>query len=413
MVHRVAIIGAGLAGSLAALELARREIPSKVFERNERVLSEASLFNEGKIHLGFLYAKDQSLKTSQLMVEGATHFRGIIDELTGFDVAEALSTPFWYGVHRDSLVTPKAFEAHLKRCTDEFSRSMQATPSSAGYVNRSRALGFELLSTAQWSDDLSPEFFSAVFRTDEYGVDPRILAREVERALRESPFIELHTGVSVERVNSLSSGGWLLHDSQGSDIGAGRFDVVLNSTWSDLLRLDSQVGIPLPEDWSYRYKLGNRVSRAVSVGELNSVTVVLGAFGDIVNYGRDGGIFVSWYPTGRLLMTDDVSLPDWNSPVFENQRRDAYEKSRVTWETMSAKLRALNIAESEVDTRGGMILATGRLDVDDPASPLHSRVRIGISQRDSYFSLNTGKYTLAPLMAVRAAGTIQNYLSGL
>jgi hypothetical protein len=78
---------------------------------------------------------------------------------------------------------------------------------------------------------------------------------------------------------------------------------------------------------------------------------------------------------------------------------------------MSAKFRALNVDSSQVDTRGGMILATGRLDVDDPASELHSRIQVGLNQQGSYISINTGKYTLAPLMAVRAADLAASVLS--
>ena len=407
---KIAIIGGGLAGCLTALQLARKGISSQIFERNDSELMEASFFNEGKVHLGFLYALDSTRETSQRMIEGAGYFRKIILELTGFDVAEALSTPFLYGVHRDSLVSPREFETHLKHCSEGFSNFIERNPSSAGYVNAGRSVGFGQLAESDWSDDLNPDLFSAVFETDEYGVDPRRLSREVSRAVRENALIELHTGVKVDTVYSPAANRWSLTDQFGVPVASGLFDVVLNSTWSDLLRIDSQVGIPLPEDWSYRFKLGNRVQCAVLPEELRSVTVVLGAFGDIVNYGEEGGVFVSWYPSGRLLMTDEVDLPDWNGPEFELQRKDAFEESRVVWESMSQRLRALDVGQSSVDTRGGMILATGRLDVDDAASPLHSRVKIGVSQKGSFFSLNTGKYTLAPIMGVLCCETIRRYL---
>lgn len=403
MKKRVAIIGGGLAGCLTALALAKRGIHSEIFERNERELLEASFFNEGKVHLGFLYAHDFSGETSKLMAQGAATFRTLIAELTGFDTKEALSTPFLYAVHRDSLVSPEDFEEHLYRCGIEFSKHVKNDLAGAGYVNGSSKVSHRRMGIDEWGNDLDPDLFSAVFHTDELGVDPRRLASEVSRAVRMSNRINLHLDTRVHKVSSSAGDEWSLADSDGILLGGGTFGVVVNSSWSDLIRIDKQANISLPRDWSYRYKLGNRILMPVNAGELDSVTVVLGAFGDIVNYGEEGGIFLSWYPSGRLLMTDEIDLPDWNGNEYRKLREAAYEKSKLSWESMSSKLRKLNISAAPVDTRGGMILAAGRLDVDDPGSPLHSRLQVGINRRGSYFSLNTGKYTLAPLLAMRVS----------
>lgn len=407
---RIAIIGGGLGGCLTALELARRGIHCEIFERNARELSEASSHNEGKVHLGYLYARDAGGGTSRLMAEGAASFRSIVAELTGFDVTEALSTPFLYAVHRRSLVSPEAIDAHFRRCSDFFSESNGHHDGSdrwkAGYVDGSTRVEHRRLGTAEWSDDLDPDSFTAVLRTSELGVDPRRLATEVSRAVRENVRIELNLGVRVAAVRPEPLGRWSLAADDGPIADGAPFDVVVNASWSDLLRLDRQVGLTPPPQWSYRFKLANRVARSTAPEDVSSVTVVLGAFGDIVNYGP-GGVFLSWYPSGRLLLTDDIDLPDWNGDEFRSQREAAYEESRCVWESMSRRFRALDVSSSEVDTRGGIILAAGRLDVDDPDSPLHSRLRVGLEQSGSYISMNTGKFTLAPLMARRAADMIE------
>ncbi len=404
MTARIAIIGAGLIGSLAALDLARRGIPVDLIDRGDLPVTEASFFNEGKVHLGFLYAHDPSLDTSRLMIEGATSFRSIVADLTGFDVSQILSTPFLYAVHRESLLSPDAFQAHLERCCLEFNDA--AKVQNLVYVDGLRTVEAERLSHADWEQDLDPATFNAVFRTSERAVDPRRLAPEVTRAVLGSAGIAWHPGTNIRRVSKTPSGDILLSDSTGRAVGKDLWNVVVNATWSDLLRLDSQMGLDPPHDWSYRYKLSNRIMRPVDDRDLNSVTVVLGAFGDIVNFGPDGGIFLSWYPYGRMLMTDEVELPDLNGADFADARSAAYMSSRAEWEGMSASLRSLGVAADPVDTRGGMILASGRLDVDDPASPLHARVEVGVKRAGSYFSVNTGKFTLAPLMARRVADEV-------
>ena len=48
----IAILGGGILGCCAALELADRGFEATLFERNVTLVSEASLYNEGKLHLG-------------------------------------------------------------------------------------------------------------------------------------------------------------------------------------------------------------------------------------------------------------------------------------------------------------------------------------------------------------------------
>ncbi|PYR72438.1 MAG: FAD-binding oxidoreductase, partial [Acidobacteria bacterium] len=53
---QVAVLGAGLQGSCVAMELASAGISVDLFDKNDRCMSQASAQNEGKIHLGYLYA---------------------------------------------------------------------------------------------------------------------------------------------------------------------------------------------------------------------------------------------------------------------------------------------------------------------------------------------------------------------
>ena len=51
----------------------------------------------------------------------------------------------------------------------------------------------------------------------------------------------------------------------------------------------------------------------------------------------------------------------------------------------------------------GAIVAYGRTDVDDAASGLHDRSRVGVRSNDGYHSVDPGKLTTAPLFAKLAA----------
>ena len=71
---RVGVLGGGLQGCCAALALAARGIDVTLFDRNDRLLSRAAVANEGKIHLGYMYANDPSHATARMMMRGALAF---------------------------------------------------------------------------------------------------------------------------------------------------------------------------------------------------------------------------------------------------------------------------------------------------------------------------------------------------
>lgn len=401
---RVAVLGAGLLGSLAALDLAQHGVEVDLIDELEEPVSAASYFAEGKIHLGFLYALDASRATPLLMMRGAVTFRSLVDRIVGVDVAGMLSTPFLYGVSRGSLLNTTQFGSHLHRCQSEFA---QRTGPGREYVDGSRESRARLMPRSEWVGDFDDAVFADVFETNERAVDPRRLAAVVRAEVLRSDAITFHPGVRVDTIEKRPDGRFHPSTEAGLIIGDGPYDIVVNSTWSDLLRLDQDMGLAPPPDWSFRYKLGNRVLVPLTDGEVPSITVVLGAYGDLVNFGPTGGLFVSWYPTGRMHMTADLQTPDWNAAEYSDDRRASFEASLHTWQAMSPALRRLDLRGADVDCRGGIILATGRIDVDQASSPLHSRVDVGIRERDGYLSVNTGKYTLAPMFARQVAERVR------
>ena len=60
----------------------------------------------------------------------------------------------------------------------------------------------------------------------------------------------------------------------------------------------------------------------------------------------------------------------------------------------------------EVRLEGGWVYAVGSGDLGDAEATLHRRDRIGIKQTGSYFSVDTGKYSIAPWLARRVADSI-------
>jgi hypothetical protein len=178
---------------------------------------------------------------------------------------------------------------------------------------------------------------------------------------------------------------------------------VLNALWEGRLAVDAGLGITPDRPWTHRY----RVALFVKTGSplpLRSAVLVTGPFGDLKAYTpRD--FYVSWYQTGLLAEGRGLAPPLQPLPT-------AADRARICEETLAGLGRAipavrdLAAAAREVRVEGGWVFALGRGSLGDRASTLHRRDRLGIHRRGNYLSIDTGKYSTAPYLALRTADTI-------
>jgi len=102
---------------------------------------------------------------------------------------------------------------------------------------------------------------------------------------------------------------------------------------------------------------------------------------------------------------------DWKSH-WEKLDKDACAIGMVEGLTglMPACEAELNAISQDWVVDGGPIFAWGESDIDDIGSQLHQRYEIGIHQHGRYLSIDTGKYTCAPLFALEAADRLSPQL---
>ena len=87
-----------------------------LFDRESAPLAGVSRWNEGKIHLGYLYAADPSLETARRVIPGGLKFGPLISELIETDIAPYVTEQDeFYLVHREFVVGPDAARATLDR----------------------------------------------------------------------------------------------------------------------------------------------------------------------------------------------------------------------------------------------------------------------------------------------------------
>jgi glycine/D-amino acid oxidase-like deaminating enzyme len=402
----VLVLGAGLQGAGVALELAARGIPVTLLERDGEAVNRASLRNEGKIHLGFIYANDPSLGTALLQLEGALRFRRIVSRWLGGDAEWlATSTPFHYLVARDSLLAPDALAAHY-RAVEASCRERLTEDPALDYLGARPERLVRPLTASELAAHFDPARFSAGFATSELAIDTGVLASALRRALAGHPRVALRCGHAVRAIER-EAGGFRVEGDGPDGPWRLRARQVVNATWERRLAFDRQLGLAPPPDLLHRLKYRLIVRLAETLRGAPSVSMVLGRYGDVV-VRRDGTAYLSWYPSAMRGWSHDIDPPrDWDAPCRGEVLPELAREIAAGVLTGIGGWYSGMSASEVIQVDAGAIVAIGRSDVDDAASALHDRTRIGVASHDGYHSVETGKLTTAPMFAVAAADGVE------
>lgn len=392
---RVAVLGAGIMGSATAIFLARRGARVSLFDAAAAPMMAASRWNEGKIHLGFMYSADPTLGTARKVVSGGLQFAPLLRELIGEEdlLAQTTRADDIYLCHADSVVPPDRMFTY---CQDvlELARAM---PSSYQYLcdlHRSTVeplTGGELREIAQTADVI------AGLRVPERSINTGWVADRVLEALGREANIASRMGEQVLGAKPGTAGRWSVMTSAAVESG---YDFVINALWEGRLPVDLTAGLPPPAQWSNRYRVSLFVRTKRPV-DLPSAVIAVGPFGDIKNYnGRD--LYLSWYPAGLLSTDRGIAAPV--API--TSQADRQQVASTMLDELGARIPAVAGLEDNIESMtlaGGWVHAAGDGSLSDPRATLHRRSDFGVTALGGYISVDTGKYSTAPWLADRVA----------
>lgn len=400
---RVGILGGGLQGCCVALSLAERGIDVTLFDRNKQLLSRAAVANEGKVHLGYMYANDPSHSTARLMMQGALAFAPFFTRHLGLAKDSMMvSRPAAYVVHRDSQRTPEQVSQYLA-AVHVLIREASGGRSDA-YFGRDLTAGLRMWSAAEREAQFDPQVALAAFDTPEVAIDPVALAGAVRNRIAADRRIDVrlsHEVISVEDGNGLE----VVLQAPGSAVRE-RFDHVVNALWDGRFAINEKRGLRPNRPWLHRLKYGVSFRLPASATPPPSVTFVSGPFGEVVSYG-DGLTYLTWYPVCLQGISSDVTPPEWPTYPSEPLRSRLLEGTLNAMAQFVPSLRELDSSDlKDVTVKGGVIVAWGQTDIYDLASELHRRFEIGVTSTGRFHSIDPGKLTMAPYFADVCAGRI-------
>ncbi len=358
----IVVLGAGLQGSCIALELAERGIEVLLLDRDDKPMNRASLRNEGKIHLGLVYANDPTLATAELMLQGALHFHNLLTKWLGSKISQlSYSTPFYYLVADNSLLTGEVLANYYAAIEVKYHQLLTQTP-KLNYLGKQPERLYRPLTATELATHFQLSRFQGGFQTAELAIDTEQLAMLIRQAINHSPniqFLPLHQVASVKRSHNNfciegigSDGTWTINAQQ-----------VINATWENRLAIDRSVGIEYIDGWLYRLKYRVLAQLPAALQGAPSATMVIGRYGDVV-IRPNQTVYLSWYPLALQGWSQDLQPPlSWDAPCRGQVDRNHAE------ELAASVLKAIDawfpgIGESKpflVDA--GMIVAQGDTDV--------------------------------------------------
>lgn len=396
-------------GCSVALFLARNNIRTVLIDAAPAPFTGASRWNEGKIHLGYLYAADPTLATARKLIPGGLSFRRLIDDL----LERGRSVEGWtqhndtYLIHRDS-VTDAESAFILARQVSELTLSH---PESANYFvsltqNRPRQL-----SRAELEANYDTREIVAGFQVPERSMETCSLADEYCAAVAACTQIEpeMERRVVAVRKSDARLDRWLVETvaKDGSVETLGPFAAVVNALWEGRGEIDATVGLQRAASWTHRYRVSMFAKTRFPVS-LTSAVIAVGPFGDIKNY--DGNrLYLSWYEAGLLCESHALRPPRAPQPDDAEQARICNEKFANLGRIIPA-IADLRADLEKIELHGGWVHAAGQGALSDPASGLHRRDNIGQLSQHGYFSVDTGKFSVAPLLAQQIAASVSAQL---
>lgn len=409
---RVAVLGAGLAGCCVALELADAGFEVTLFDRAEQPLSRASLGNEGKVHLGMVYANDASGRTAQMMAMGAACFEPLLGRWLATDSLDAAtSDPFIYAVPADTLLPADAIRHHF----DKVCRLWEACApaGSRGYLRSIERPFWSELKVGSDGDPFDPRMISHAFATQERAVDPARICAELRTRLAAEPRLGVRCLTEITGVGREPRGGFRVEfrqanaDAETVAVTIEKFDTVVNALWEQRLAIDRTLDPGMAvRPVVHRYRCGIRCDAVEVARGMPTVTFMLGSYGDTVAYPESA--YASWYPAG--LRSQEFTL----KPSRTEVRLSVDDEQQLVVDTLANLRRfmpgaadVLQPAAGRWRAVGGYITAWGSSGIEEVSSELHQRHALGVYSTSDYHSIDTGKFTTAPMFAAEACARIR------
>ena len=387
------VLGGGIQGCCIALMLRKHDYEVKLVDKSKDIFNRASLNQQAKIHLGFNWGMDTSLKTGKKLMLDALYFAPYLEYLLGEKInwEKLKSINYYCLVAKDSLLSSDEIGTYFQTLQTIYRDYMKNEKLT--YLGKRPKRLFQKTSLPK---QVNPDLFQACFATEEAALRT-VGVKKIIKEKVQSENISLCLNQRVTSAKRTHHGFVVETHSEDEGVQQLESDVVFNCLWEGQMPLDKEMGIQIEKGYNLRFRYGIITKLSPSIQEIPSLMIVQGPYGDFVNYPQSKEAFFSWYSSSLKGMIIDQSMPPSWEEACEGHISNTLRQSLLN-EFFNHFHRFMpTLTEFEDSTiSGGVIVARGYHDINDPTSKLHERSEFPITQNDGYFSINTAKFTSAP-----------------
>lgn len=394
--YTVGIIGAGIGGSTAALQLASLGYKVILIDKAKTPMSRTSGMNPGRSALGFHYT-DPS--TGYQMIEGSQQFDRFFPNMRIQDRGAR------YFVVKDSQISK---EEYLNVCELLKQKYTEVWMNNNDWQHLGRPESFyQILHEKDYAHEIDKNQVVLGIQTKEQLINIPKLAAYVNDKLKEAKNISILTEHEVIDAKYQEHKFELTYKDSYGRMGTIVTNQVINAAWEYRHKIDSFLGYKTDLAFTNRLKILARVQLPQNIKDAHSMMFVRGPFAMMAN-SRDGTAFLTYAPITNYSQTSEIEIPlNWEAMItnFELDKEKAMLGQKII-EGASKYIPKLSKA-TLLEVRAGVIYSEGGADPFDPESAMHCRDKTGINEiMPGWISLDTGKLILGPLYASLAADIV-------
>lgn len=330
---RVGVVGAGIFGCMAAVELALHGHDVALFEKNSEILNGATPNSQNRLHLGLHYPRD--LDTAKQSIEGFDSFRTVFADALNLDF------PNYYALAKN----------HSKVSVEEFKEFSKA----AGIQIR------EISSNESLPNGIKIKNVESIWECDEGVIDMTVLRDILANQINTSR-VELHLNAEVSTLEQ-NSDTWVLSTNSTRR----EFDFIVKCTYSsDTINI-------LSEDFKPRKRMFHKTLIQVLDSEVNNfgITIIDGDFLTILPKGLGLRLLAYGPSVSTRKAVEGYYLPEnWSEAsemeinAFRNQIQKRIDDWIDGWDyTLThdylEAIRTIEVGVESTDRRTSLIVESG------------------------------------------------------